>query len=166
VLEPRKNQSALSIVRVRMPLGSVLPFLLPLVMAAGTGPTTTVTCRTVSTPSGTSSPEPCVFPFRFDNVSFFECTPHLHSFMIKWCSVEVDDAGDHVSGRGRWGNCDPQGCRGRRPGMKLDQPTECLIRHFGTFDGEVALITQFQILEFLKRAIIAVFQIGHMSKNL
>ena len=29
-------------------------------------------CTTLPTPDGTSRPEPCVFPFSFDNVTFFE----------------------------------------------------------------------------------------------
>ncbi len=70
-------------------------------------------CFTVPTPGGTQTPESCVFPFTFDNVTFFECTPHLHTRQLRWCSVEVDPAtGIHVSGKGRWGHCDPDsGCR-------------------------------------------------------
>ena len=29
-------------------------------------------CTTLPTPDGTSRPEQCVFPFSFDNVTFFE----------------------------------------------------------------------------------------------
>ena len=43
------------------------------------------------------------------SLSFFrQCTPHKHIDQRKWCSVEVDARGVHVSGRGRWGNCGAQ----------------------------------------------------------
>lgn len=34
-------------------------------------------CTTLPTPTGTSRPEPCVFPFSFDNVTFFEVNVKL-----------------------------------------------------------------------------------------
>ena len=37
-----------------------------------------------------------------------QCTPHKHIDQRKWCSVEVDARGVHVSGGGRWGNCGAQ----------------------------------------------------------
>ena len=53
----------------------------------------------------------------FYNSAFFiresfssQCTPHKHIDQRKWCSVEVDGGGVHVSGGGRWGNCDPVKC--------------------------------------------------------
>ena len=40
-----------------------------------------------------------------------QCTQHKHIDQRKWCSVEVDGRGVHVSGRGRWGRTAPRPVR-------------------------------------------------------
>ena len=117
--------------------GPFLVLAISLTVAVGQTTNEIETCTTLPTPTGTSRPEPCVFPFSFDNVTFFEvindltvqkkvvgcviekisneswfpqCTPHKHIDQRKWCSVEVDERGVHVSGKARWGNCDPAKC--------------------------------------------------------
>ncbi len=69
------------------------------------------TCLTVATPGGTKAPEPCVFPFRYLGVLHGECTTVGDDRCVPWCSVQVDPDGNHVSGRGRFGHCHPEGCR-------------------------------------------------------
>ncbi len=63
------------------------------------------------TDSGASANKPCIFPFKFNGATHFECTwdqAHLTEHKA-WCSTLVDATGHHVGGQGKWGNCGP-GC--------------------------------------------------------
>jgi low density lipoprotein-related protein 2 len=67
--------------------------------------------RICVTVSGASSGKPCIFPFKFNGFTYFECTwnqAHLTEHMA-WCSTLVDATGQHVGGQGKWGNCG-EGC--------------------------------------------------------
>ena len=82
--------------------------------------------------TGTPTPEPCVFPFRYKGRQYFDCTPEQDPNNIPWCSVEVDyqfkygsepnlnhrchvqvdSQGNHIGGgKRRWGHCDVEACR-------------------------------------------------------
>ena len=56
-----------------------------------------------------------------------QCTPHKHAEQRKWCSVQVDGRGVHVSGRRRWGNCDLGRCSGAGLNTRTGIPRR--IRH-------------------------------------
>jgi hypothetical protein len=63
------------------------------------------------TDSGAAPGKPCIFPFKFNGVVYFECTwdmAHLTEEKA-WCSTEVDPTGHHKSGQGKWGSCG-KGC--------------------------------------------------------
>ena len=54
----------------------------------------------------TESDEQCVFPFIFNNVTYYECTWDYSN--TAWCSTKVDPSGVHVGGsKGKCGS----GCR-------------------------------------------------------
>ena len=51
---------------------------------------------------------PCVFPFKYDDVTYNTCT-NRNKFLtnnIPWCSTKVNEGGYHIQGEGNWGNCD------------------------------------------------------------
>jgi len=63
------------------------------------------------TDSGASAHKPCIFPFKFNGVTYTTCTwvsSHLTEHK-PWCSTMVDESGHHIGGMGKWGNCAP-GC--------------------------------------------------------
>jgi len=63
------------------------------------------------TDSGASAHKPCIFPFKFNGVTYDGCTwvsSHLTEHK-PWCSTMVDETGHHIGGMGKWGNCAP-GC--------------------------------------------------------
>ncbi len=84
-------------------------FLLLLSVFSALPPPASGQCRTLRTQGGTRSPEDCVFPFRFDGALRRGCI-HSAEDDRYWCSVEVFPNGDHVTGQGRWGHCDPDRC--------------------------------------------------------
>ncbi len=49
--------------------------------------------------------KPCVFPFRYKDKEYNECTAESDPDGKKWCSTEVDSNGLHK--RNQWGYCDP-----------------------------------------------------------
>ena len=51
---------------------------------------------------------PCVFPFRYNGVSYSQCTLVEAEDNKPWCSTLVDSNGDHVSGGGHYGDCSPK----------------------------------------------------------
>ena len=63
-------------------------------------------CKTVSGPSPN---EPCIFPFKFNGITFDECTTESNTEgnLTPWCSTFVNNFGRHVSETGNWGNCGP-----------------------------------------------------------
>ena len=61
------------------------------------------TCTTVS---GRKSNKACIFPFKFDGVTFKSCIMSRSRSQTKaWCSTKVDESGDHISGHS--GFCEP-----------------------------------------------------------
>ena len=58
--------------------------------------------------SGPDANKPCVFPFQFEGVAYETCTLAASTENKPWCSTLVDDAGNHVTGQGSYGNCGPQ----------------------------------------------------------
>ena len=62
-------------------------------------------CKTVSGPDSNSF---CVFPFRFEGVTYTSCTQagNTGGNTQAWCSTLVNDSGEHVGGQGKWGNCE------------------------------------------------------------
>ena len=63
------------------------------------------TCTTVT---GPDENKPCIFPFQYEGVTYNTCTGISSVEKIPWCSTLVDDAGNHVSGQGKYGNCGPE----------------------------------------------------------
>ena len=39
---------------------------------------------------------PCVFPFKYDGVTYFGCPVDLFDKNRRWCSTQVDQNGEHV----------------------------------------------------------------------
>ena len=62
-------------------------------------------CKTTS---GPSSDVPCVFPFKFRGEIHNECNWDGDASDGAWCSTLIDDSGQHVGGKGNWGNCGPK----------------------------------------------------------
>lgn len=62
-------------------------------------------CKTVSGPSANV---PCVFPFKFRGEIHNDCNWDGDSSGGAWCSTLIDDSGQHVGGKGNWGNCGPK----------------------------------------------------------
>merc|ERR1712189_151609 len=60
-------------------------------------------CKTVS---GSKPGQYCVFPFKFQGVSYNGCTTNGGS--QPWCSTNTDALGSHMYGY--WGNCDTNTC--------------------------------------------------------
>ena len=66
--------------------------------------TTSISAQHACSPVASS----CVFPFKYDGLTFKECTTYKSTSLAPWCSLSAD-YDDPVSG-GRWGHCNP--CRG------------------------------------------------------
>ena len=47
----------------------------------------------------------CMFPFIHKGVQYQRCTYENSGDNQPWCSLKVDENGEHVSGQGRWGVC-------------------------------------------------------------
>lgn len=60
-------------------------------------------CITVS---GNRPGQPCIFPFRYDGISYSGCTTAGN--VAPWCSTMTDFTGQHVSGN--WGDCPQYNC--------------------------------------------------------
>ena len=57
------------------------------------------------TVSGADPNKPCIFPFKFDGITWNTCTNVDDPSAPFWCSTKVDDEGNHIGGQGNWGNC-------------------------------------------------------------
>ena len=62
-------------------------------------------CYTVSGPGAN---KPCIFPFRYNGVSYNTCTLDAADENKPWCSTLVDDNNNHVPGGGHYGDCGPK----------------------------------------------------------
>ena len=63
-------------------------------------------CYTVSGPGAN---KPCIFPFRYNGVSYNTCTLDSADEENKpWCSTLVDENNNHVPGGGHYGDCGPK----------------------------------------------------------
>ncbi len=78
-------------------------------------------CHTVVTQGGTKKPEKCVFPFTFRGKRYEGCTTEHDPDKRSWCSVQVDEDGNHVSGKGHWGHCDQATCTDFEPTLGLNK---------------------------------------------
>merc|ERR1712013_835437 len=61
-----------------------------------------------TTQSGPYPSQPCVFPFRYNGVTYTSCTEWIYGGEnqgSKWCSTKVDSQGVHVNGEGNYGFC-------------------------------------------------------------
>ena len=54
------------------------------------------------TNGGDDANQQCVFPFSYEGVTYEDCTS-VGNNGTDWCSTEVDENGEYVSGK--WGNC-------------------------------------------------------------
>ena len=63
-------------------------------------------CSTVSGPNPNAQ---CIFPFKYSEVTYHQCTTAGNAVgdTTPWCSTLVDDSGVHIGGAGNWGNCGP-----------------------------------------------------------
>ncbi len=68
-----------------------------------------ITFAECTTVSGGTANAPCVFPFTYRGVRYNGCILVDAGDGKPWCSVLVDENGNHVGGQGKWGHC-PQGC--------------------------------------------------------
>ena len=58
-----------------------------------------ITCY-IFTVCHTEEGTPCIFPFKYKDKRYNECTKDGHSKF--WCSTKVDENGNHEK---KWGNC-------------------------------------------------------------
>ena len=65
-----------------------------------------MTCSTVS---GGNPNALCIFPFKFNEITYHQCTTagNEKNDITPWCSTLVDSIGRHIGGGGNWGNCGP-----------------------------------------------------------
>ena len=59
-------------------------------------------CTTVGGPDPN---KPCVFPFKHKGNTFITCALSPNDDRPHWCSTLVDEAGEHIAGKGNWGHC-------------------------------------------------------------
>ena len=63
-----------------------------------------------TTTFGPDPGKPCIFPFKSDKtgITYNTCTTDGNdpSDLKAWCSTQVNDSGEHVSGIGKWGYCE------------------------------------------------------------
>merc|ERR1711962_802202 len=52
----------------------------------------------------------CVFPFTFNNFTYYGCPTDPVDETKRWCSIKTDENGVHVEGEGTWGYC-TVGCK-------------------------------------------------------
>ena len=69
-----------------------------------------------TTVSGPDPNVPCIFPFKFNGVTYHQCTTAgiTNGDTTPWCSTQVDDFGVFAGG-GNWGNCGSE-CQIASPG--------------------------------------------------
>lgn len=62
--------------------------------------------------AGPGAGKPCVFPFTwtYNDETYDGCAFSPEVDQYPWCSTLVDEQGNHVSGKGEWGKCDPHNC--------------------------------------------------------
>merc|ERR1712180_308761 len=51
----------------------------------------------------------CIFPFTFNNFTYYGCPTDPNDESKRWCSTSTDENGVHVTGDGTWGYC-TSGC--------------------------------------------------------
>ena len=61
-------------------------------------------CKTVG---GPKPYVPCIFPFKYEGVTYTSCPVDLEDPSKRWCSTKVDGYGNHVTGAGEYGYCGP-----------------------------------------------------------
>ena len=64
-------------------------------------------CLTIESNTDVPPNTKCIFPFNYDNVTYYKCTwvsSHLTNNK-PWCSGEVDEKGNHMVGKRKWANC-------------------------------------------------------------
>ena len=54
------------------------------------------------TKGGADSNSPCIFPFRWNETIHENC---IWDRNAAWCSTMVDNKGQHVAGKEKWGYC-------------------------------------------------------------
>ena len=54
---------------------------------------------------GAVSGKACIFPFKFYNNTYNECTWNEAPTGKAWCSILVDSNGNHIEDKGKWGEC-------------------------------------------------------------
>ena len=62
-------------------------------------------CQTISGPGAN---KPCIFPFRYNGVTYNTCTLVSSDENKPWCSTLVDENNNHVPGGGHYGDCGPK----------------------------------------------------------
>ena len=62
-----------------------------------------------STESGPNPNATCIFPFKFKNFTYHQCTTadNAEGDITPWCSTLIDDSGEHIGDAGNWGYCGP-----------------------------------------------------------
>ena len=89
-------------------------------------------CTTIVTTGGTQIPERCKFPFRFQGQAFQKCTTFGDNDNLEWCSVDIDDQGNHIPGQGRWGHCDTNSCSSKEETLQTISPPSISVKTEGT----------------------------------
>merc|ERR1711971_457267 len=64
-------------------------------------------CATISGPDPN---KPCIFPFKFGDITYNNCTTigNDPGDTKAWCSTKVDNSGNHIGGQGKYGFCEPK----------------------------------------------------------
>ena len=58
-----------------------------------------------STVSGPSPFRQCVFPFKHNGFTYYGCPIDPDDRSKRWCSTLVDESGNHIVGKNKYGHC-------------------------------------------------------------
>ena len=75
--------------------------ILPVLWVAAVGLSLAAEC-------GVGHGKRCIFPFEFKNVTYAGCTEVGDPNRRLWCSVQVNDQGEHMTGKGAWEHCEQE----------------------------------------------------------
>ena len=62
--------------------------------------------KCLTTSDSKDSKKPCIFPFKYDGETYFGCPPDPDVRSRRWCSTAVDNRGNHIIGKSKYGFCE------------------------------------------------------------
>ena len=86
-------------------IDGIIIFCFPVVQSIRNSSLTPAVCN-VTNEEGPQKNKSCVFPFRFRDTVYTECTDVSDREGKFWCSTKVDNNGNHIGQQGNYGFCD------------------------------------------------------------